>query len=188
MTILISGIEGQLGQALLESYSGDEEILGLNRNQFNLENFNSCRDLKFSNYDAITAKLGANKLVTTFDYITENHELGNSELLKNNTEVKFSNEHSLKSDQRYWDPYIHTSKGSKTYKRQFGPDIYNSFILDFISKHKDQPFFIYYPMTLPHGPLVHTPLDMNASTKLEKHKAMVEYIDFLTGKNQYILP
>ena len=37
-------------------------------------------------------------------------------------------------------------------------------------------------MTLPHGPLVHTPLDMNASTKLEKHKAMVEYIDFLTGK------
>ena len=45
MTILISGIEGQLGQALLESYSGDEEILGLNRNQFNLENFNSCRDL-----------------------------------------------------------------------------------------------------------------------------------------------
>ena len=93
-----------------------------------------------------------------------------------------SNEHSLKSDQRYWDPYIHTSEGSKTYKRQFGPDIYNSFILDFISKHKDQPFFIYYPMTLPHGPLVHTPLDMNASTKLEKHKAMVEYIDFLTGK------
>lgn len=45
MTILISGIEGQLGQALLESYSGDEKILGLNRNQFNLEDFNSCRDL-----------------------------------------------------------------------------------------------------------------------------------------------
>ncbi len=61
-------------------------------------NFSYDRDLKFSNYDAITAKLGANKLVTTFDYITENHELGNSELLKNNTEVKFSNEHSLKFD------------------------------------------------------------------------------------------
>ncbi len=61
-------------------------------------NFSYDRDLKFSNYDAITAKVGANKLVTTFDYITENHELGNSELLKNNTEVKFSNEHSLKFD------------------------------------------------------------------------------------------
>ncbi len=45
MTILISGIDGQLGQALLESYSGEEEILGLNRNKFDLEDFSSCRDL-----------------------------------------------------------------------------------------------------------------------------------------------
>ncbi len=67
------------------------------RFEFNY-NFSYDRDLKFSNYDAITAKLGVNKLITTFDYITENHELGNSELLKNNTEVKFSNEHSLKFD------------------------------------------------------------------------------------------
>ncbi len=61
-------------------------------------NFSYDRDLKFSNYDAVTAKLGVNKLITTFDYITENHELGNSELLTNNTEIKFSNEHSLKFD------------------------------------------------------------------------------------------
>ena len=61
-------------------------------------NFSYDRDLKFSNYDAVTAKLGVNKLITTFDYITENHELGNSELLTNNTEIKFSNEHSFKFD------------------------------------------------------------------------------------------
>ena len=61
-------------------------------------NFSYDRDLKFSNYDAVTAKFGLNKLVTTFDYITENHELGNSELLTNNTEIKLSNEHSLKFD------------------------------------------------------------------------------------------
>ena len=73
-------------------------------------------------------------------------------------------------------------EGSKTYEGEFGPDIYNSFLLDFITKNKNQPFFIYYPMTLPHGPLVHTPHNINASTKLEKHKAMVEYIDFLIGK------
>ena len=59
-------------------------------------NFSYDRDLKFSNYDAITAKLGSNKILTTFDYITENHELGNSELIKNITEINFSNEHSLK--------------------------------------------------------------------------------------------
>ena len=53
-------------------------------------------DLNFSNYDAVTAKLGTNKMVTTFDYITENHELGNSELISNNTDIKFTNEHSLR--------------------------------------------------------------------------------------------
>lgn len=91
-------------------------------------------------------------------------------------------EHSEKSDKRYWNPYIHTSKGSKTYKNEFGPDIYNQFLLDFIFKHKDDHFFIYYPMTLPHGPLVHTPHNMQANSKIEKHVAMVEYIDYLIGR------
>ena len=36
------------------------------------------------------------------------------------------------SGKRYWDPYIHTKEGSKTYKGKFGPDIYNQFLLDFI--------------------------------------------------------
>ncbi len=61
-------------------------------------NFSYDRDLDFSNYDAISAKFGINKVVTTFDYITENHELGNSEILKNNTQIKLTDEHSLKFD------------------------------------------------------------------------------------------
>ena len=48
-------------------------------------NFSYDRDLDFSNYDAITAKIGSNNFVSTFDYITENHEFGNSEIIKNNT-------------------------------------------------------------------------------------------------------
>ena len=90
--------------------------------------------------------------------------------------------HEIVSEQRYWDPYIHTKEGSKTYKGQFGPDIYNQFLLDFIAQNKEKPFFVYYPMVLPHTPFVHTPLDPEASSKLEKHIAMVKYIDFLTGK------
>lgn len=86
------------------------------------------------------------------------------------------------SGERYWDPYIHTSEGSKTYKGEFGPDIYNQFLLNFIAENKDEPFFIYYPMALPHGPLVHTPLDPKATSKMDKHKAMVRYIDHLLGK------
>ncbi|EDM25916.1 arylsulphatase A [Lentisphaera araneosa HTCC2155] len=90
--------------------------------------------------------------------------------------------HENISTQRYWNPYIHTKEGSKTYPGKFGPDIYNQFLLDFISENKDKPFFIYYPMALPHGPLVHTPLEPNVKDKYAKHKAMVHYIDLLTGK------
>ena len=61
-------------------------------------NFSYDRDLDFSNYDAISTKFGINKVVTTFDYITENHELGNSEILKNNTQIELTDEHSLKFD------------------------------------------------------------------------------------------
>jgi arylsulfatase A-like enzyme len=90
--------------------------------------------------------------------------------------------HSKASSQRYWNPHIHTKEGSKTYQGAFGPDIYHQFLLDFITEHKEQPFFIYYPMALTHGPLVHTPLDMNVSSKVDKHKAMVRYADHLLGK------
>lgn len=86
------------------------------------------------------------------------------------------------SDKRYWNPYIHTKEGSKTYKGKFGPDIYNQFLLDFITENKDGPFFIYYPLALPHGPLTTTPLEPDASGKYNKHKAMVRYCDHLTGK------
>lgn len=86
------------------------------------------------------------------------------------------------SESRYWDPYIHTKEGSKLYKGKFGPDIYSDFIIDFILKNKDNPFFVFYPMTLTHTPFVHTPLDMNAKTRFEKHKAMIKYTDFIIGK------
>ena len=57
--------------------------------------FSYDRDLNFSNYDAIAAKFGENNLVSTFNYITENHELGDSEIIKNDTKLKFNNEHSI---------------------------------------------------------------------------------------------
>jgi arylsulfatase A-like enzyme len=76
------------------------------------------------------------------------------------------------SDRRYWDPYIHTKDGSKTYKGEYGPDIFNSFIIDFIDRHKNKPMFIYYPMVLRHDPLEKQPLG----------NLPEEYIDYLIGK------
>ena len=90
--------------------------------------------------------------------------------------------HEKISDQRYWNPYIHTQRGSKTYIGEFGPDIFNQFLLDFMSENKDMPFFIYYPMVLPHTPFTSTPLEPAAEGKMERHRAMVHYIDYLIGR------
>ena len=82
------------------------------------------------------------------------------------------------SENRYWDPYIHTKSGSKVYKNKFGEDVFTDFIIDFMKKNKDKPMMIYYPMCLPHGPLTSTPLEPNAP-KSEQHKSMVRYADHI---------
>ena len=51
----------------------------------------------------------------------------------------------------------------------YGPDIFTDFIVDFIDKNKDDPFFIYYPMALVHDPFLPTP-DSDDWNDLEKKK------------------
>ncbi len=87
------------------------------------------------------------------------------------------------SGERYWDPYIFTNTArSRTYKGKFGPDVYNDFVLDFLTRHREEPMLVYYPMALTHVPLVHTPHEPDVETKLDKHKAMVRYTDYLVGR------
>ena len=86
------------------------------------------------------------------------------------------------SGERYWDAYVNTPRGSKTHKGKFGPDIYTDCLLDFAERNKDKPMFLYWPMCLTHGPLVHTPDEPNATGKYPRHKAMVRYTDKLVGR------
>ena len=59
-------------------------------------NFSYDRDFDYSNYDSINAIFGLNKFVTSFDYITENHDFGDSELITNDTIYKFTDEKQIK--------------------------------------------------------------------------------------------
>jgi arylsulfatase A-like enzyme len=86
------------------------------------------------------------------------------------------------SAERYWDPYINTPNGSKTYKGQFGPDVYTDYLIRFMKEHKDQPMMLYFPMALTHGPLVPTPTEPDVTDFMDKHKAMVRYTDRLVGR------
>ena len=86
------------------------------------------------------------------------------------------------SNERYHTPYVHTRDGSKLYEGDFGPDLYTDFLIDFMRKNKEHPMLLYYPMALTHTPLIATPLDPEAETKDQKHRAMVRYADHLVGR------
>ena len=86
------------------------------------------------------------------------------------------------SAERYWNPYIHTREGSKTYSGQFGEDIFSDFLIDFMKKNSEEPMFLYYAMCLTHIPFTSTPAEPNVSEKYDCHKAMVRYMDFTIGK------
>lgn len=87
------------------------------------------------------------------------------------------------SDKRYHDPYINTpEEGSRTYAGEFGPDIYTQRLIKFMRAHKDEPMFLYYPMPLLHAPFVATPDEPNAKSRLDRHKAMVRYVDKMVGQ------
>lgn len=87
-----------------------------------------------------------------------------------------------RSEQRYWDPYIHTKDGSTTRSGKFGDDVFVDFLIDFMRQHRNEPMFLYFPMCLPHEPLVTIPAEPQVTSRMDKHKAMVRYADRLTGR------
>jgi arylsulfatase A len=59
---------------------------------------------------------------------------------------------------RYWGPiFNHNGEALTGTPDQYGPDVLNEWVIEFIRRHKDGPFFVYYPMPLLHGPLARTP-------------------------------
>lgn len=86
------------------------------------------------------------------------------------------------SNERYHTPYVHTKAGSKLRDGKFGPDLFTDFLIDFMRQNAEHPMLLYYPMALTHTPLVATPLDPDATSKLDRHRAMVRYTDHLVGR------
>jgi len=86
------------------------------------------------------------------------------------------------SETRFYDAYVNTPEGSKTYAGKFGPDIYTDSLINFMGKHKKEPMCLYYPMALVHRPWVTTPDEPRVKSRLDRHKAMVRYADKMVGK------
>lgn len=98
---------------------------------------------------------------------------------------------------RYWNPdYNLNGTPLPKGENKYGPDALNDFVIDFVRRHKDEPFFVYYPQPLIHGPILATP-DSPAKGDVKKQKAKktadnvgegslyadnIAYLDKLIGK------
>jgi arylsulfatase A len=65
---------------------------------------------------------------------------------------------------------------------QYLPDLMHNFAVDFMTRHKKQPFFLYYSMSHVHGPIVRTPDSRPGATARELYADNVAYMDKLVGR------
>ncbi len=92
--------------------------------------------------------------------------------------------------ERFADPLIEQNgKILDTDIDDYGPDIFTSYLLDFIGRNSNDPFFVYFPMVLVHEPFVPTPDSRDwadPSMRYEKDtsyfKDMVSYTDKIVGR------
>ena len=86
----------------------------------------------------------------------------------------------------YWEPVATVNGETKSYPggNTFGPTLVNDYVCDFIDRNKEEPFFIYYPMWLTHGPFVPTPdsVDRSSTNNQRNFEDMVAYMDKLVGR------
>lgn len=86
---------------------------------------------------------------------------------------------------RYHKPYIwQNGKIRNDVDNRYGPDVYSEFLIDFITKNKNQPFLAYYPMTLAHeiSNDLEIPPPTSPNGKYQSYKELVEYMDVLVGR------
>lgn len=93
---------------------------------------------------------------------------------------------------RYANPGLEYNGVERDFSQgEYGPTLVNDFALDFVARHREHPFFLYYPLMLTHDPFQPTPdsPDWDPATKGEnakrdvKHFAdMTAYMDKLIGQ------
>jgi arylsulfatase A-like enzyme len=93
-----------------------------------------------------------------------------------------------KIESRYWNPVLLRNGRREVDAGKFGPDVLQEFALDFLTRHREQPFLLYYPLVLTHGqthtqPVVPTPLNRETGRpQHEMYGEMVQYADRLVGE------
>jgi arylsulfatase A-like enzyme len=84
------------------------------------------------------------------------------------------------SGERYYNAYIQCNGERRTYEGRFGPDVFADFLVDFMRRHRDGPFLVYYPMVLTHQPMTKTPLNQGdpPAKGHDQYAGMIDYVEF----------
>ncbi len=87
---------------------------------------------------------------------------------------------------RYWAEqkidYEENGQWETLKEGEYLPDLMHTFIVNFLEKNKDKPFFLYYPMEAIHGPILRTPDSKPGADKDQLYTDNIEYMDKLVGK------
>ena len=172
---------------------------GTSRSDVYSKHYNFVQAVKKAGYKtAITGKWHAGEQLPTDPVIGfDEYSLwtGDHEAERLGATEKFTGAYEdHKTPSRYWQPSF-TQNGSrlKTKKTDFGVDIETDFVIDFITRHKHQPFLMYWPTVAPHGArkgMPTTPFrgavgEMGKANREEtaaRFDALIEYLDYSVGR------
>jgi arylsulfatase A len=83
----------------------------------------------------------------------------------------------------YWEKgFIKDGETARTASAMYNPDQIQAFSLDFIRRHKDGPFFLYYAMHLVHQPTLHTPDSHDQQDGPDRYDDNIAYMDKQVGE------
>lgn len=81
------------------------------------------------------------------------------------------------------DKYVVNGKESSMKKQEYMPDLMHDHLVDFMAKHKTDPFYIFYSLTHVHGEIIATPDSKPGTTNYkELYADNIAYMDKLVGK------
>ena len=96
--------------------------------------------------------------------------------------------HTEDKGSRYANPtFLRNGELHREIEGKYGEDLSVEFIADFLKRHRDEPMFIYYPMALPHWPMVPTPRsDVWADPERRLEENVRYFLDMVAYMNESV--
>lgn len=93
---------------------------------------------------------------------------------------------SFKGSGRYWasqnPAYVVNGTAKALAEDEYLPDVMHRFLVDFITRNQERPFYVHYAMSHVHGPILRTPDSKPGSDAAALYADNVAYMDKLVGK------